>query len=574
MRQHRLLCCCLTLLPLSGSPAAEPEPVGLVFTPVLKPESSEFAALDVALHFAGDSDGETEVELPSEWGGFNALYKQLGNITAEGATVTAGSSPDKILLRHKPDAAITLRYRVSGVPRPDQVQGRDAVNEYRPIINATYFHVLGNAVVASPTHLDGDAPARFRIEGLPEGAVFASDMQHGDMGRALTFSDLIESVSVGGDFRVIDAGNGARLAIRSAVDSRDDAGWVKAYGDVAHAITRYWESEAGPYLVTILPFAPANDVSVSVGGTGRSDAFAFFVTRNAPPETIDLIMSHEMGHSWVPRRIGVIKDGPDQSQQYWLSEGFTDFTTWRAMVRAGLWTPEQYVTQWNEALAEYNTLAIHKMPNVESAKLFWTSNEGQRLPYLRGALFASWLDDELRHLKRPTTLRNLLLEMQARAASASYEALEREGFAPGLLRSASAKAGLKLKGAIASYIDKGEPVPFGAQFMAACGAMESIRRAKFHRGFDIEASVKNGNIISGVIEGGPAWKAGLRDGMKLVRRSGGEVGDSTVEIAYDVVDDGVAKTLRWMPEGEGEEVLRRLVLDPAKTEGCKAYLSN
>jgi predicted metalloprotease with PDZ domain len=566
--------CLAVLSPALSLPAADNDRVELTYRPILKPGNSEYLGIDVVLRFPGDSDGVTDIELPNEWGGFGGLYKYVSGLVAAGGELSAGNEPHRYTLRHASNARVTLSYRITGVDRPDKLGENDDGNEYRPIINPTYFHLIGNAVLVRPGHLSNDTPASFGIIGLPEGVAFASDLQHGSKEEGLTFGDLIESVAVGGDFRILDAGNGARLAIRSAVDARDDAGWIKAYGDVSRAITGYWESQAGPYLVTILPFAPANEGSISVGGTGRSDAYAFFTTRNAPPETLDLIMSHEMVHSWVPRRIGSMDDGPDEPQSYWFSEGFTDFTSWRALVRAGLWTPEQYAAKWNEALGEYNRLSVREASNAEAAKLFWTSAEGQRLPYLRGMLFASWLDDELRRLKKPTTLRTILLRMQREATKLKGEQVEKKGYGIGLLRHFSAKAGLSLDKAIAEYIDAGKAAPFGPQFMAACGLFETKTRATFHRGFDARASVANNNMITGVIVDGPAWKAGLRDGMKLVRRSGGEIGNSEVEIAYDVEDAGVAKTLRWMPEGEGQETVRRIVIDKAKDAACKAYLSN
>lgn len=546
----------------------------MVYRPVLEPGSGEFTAIDVSLTFVGDSDGVTDVEFPNAWGGFGNLYKYISDITVTGATMEAGKEPNRHVLRHKAGAKLTLSYRVTGAARPDQQAEGEDVNEYRPIINPGYFHLLGSVMVARPDHLSNETPASFRIEGMPERATFASDMQHVTNDRQLEVGDLIDSVAVGGDFRILDAGNGARLAIRGKIDARDDAGWIKGYHDTAQAITSYWDSVAGPYLVTILPFVPANEGSTSIGGTGRSDAYAFFTTSNARPETIDLIMGHEMGHSWMPRKVGSMMDGPDEPQSYWFSEGFTDFTSSRAMVRAGLWTPEQFAANWNVALAEYERLSVKDKGNVEVAILFWTNGDAQRLPYLRGMLFASWLDDELRRLKKPTTLRAILLKMQSEAKRLSWAQVERQGYGIGLLRRFTARAGLKLDRPIAEHIDAGKPIMFGPQFMTACGRFEERKRAVFHRGFDAEATLANNRIITGVIVNGPAWNAGLRDGMKLVQRSAGEIGNSEVEIAYEVDDKGVAKTLKWMPEGEGEELIRRLLLDPAKTDGCKAYLSN
>jgi predicted metalloprotease with PDZ domain len=567
-------CALLTILSSASALASRDVPIELVYRPILNMGTNEFAAMKVSLSFRGDSDGVTDIVLPNQWGGYNELYKQISAIAAKGARIEKGEEPHKIALRHKRGAVVTLSYTVTGVPRPDKLSGEDTSNEYRPIVNPTYFHLLGEAVVPQPAHVGGDAPVRFRIVGMPTGATFASDLEHAAKGRALRFNDLLESVSVGGDFRILEAGNNARLAVRGKFDERDDAGWLKAFDTVAKSVTGYWQSDAGPYLVTILAFTPERPGSISVGGTGRRDAFAFFATTNAVADTLDLIMAHEMTHSWVPRRIGNIIENETQQESYWLSEGFTDFATYRALVLSGAWGPERFAQQMNSVLAEYDALSIKALPNAEAAKLYWTSREGQRLPYLRGMLFASWLDDQLRKVSSGKSLKQILLAMQKRAAGINQEEAAKLGYAARLLRDEAATAGMDIDGVIATYIDKGQPIVFEAGFMADCGRLETRRRATFHRGFDVEATVANANTISGVKVNGPAWKAGLRDGMKLIGRRSGEVGNSEVEIVYEVSDWGVGKTLRWMPTGEGEETVRRLVLDKAKDAGCKAYLSS
>ena len=177
-------------------------------------------------------------------------------------------------------------------------------------------------------------------------------------------------------------------------------------------MSEYWGNDAGRYLVTIIPFAPPGPGATSIGGTGRGDAFAFFATTNALPEMLDRLMTHEMAHSWVNARIGGFSDTVPEAEQFWLSEGFTDFTSWRALVRAGVWTPEQYFAQFNDALREYDASPLRAAPNKEAARLFWTDEKAQRLAYLRGMLFAHWADDRLRRAPGGSSMRDLLLTMQ------------------------------------------------------------------------------------------------------------------------------------------------------------------
>lgn len=540
-------------------------PVSLRYQPLLAKDGG-FAAIQVELRFAGDSDGVTTVHLPNEWGGFTQYYRDISDIRADGGTIVASPDPAKIELRHAPVAAIRLSYRVSGGDRSEKLADGATVNEYRPIIQPAYFHLIGEAVVAQPEHIAGDAPASFAIEGLPPGAVFASDLQHGE----LTFDKLVESVAVGGDFRIIDAGHGARLAVRGHFDARDDNGWTDAFRRTAAAITSYWEADAGPYLVTILPFEPAGPDSMSIGGTGRADAFAFFATTNAQPDTIDRLLAHEMTHSWVPHRIGTIAQGERQTEDYWFSEGFTDFASWRALARAGVWTPERYFREFGAALAEYDASPLRAASNEEAAAAFWRDRDAQRLAYLRGMLFAHWLD---RQAAPAASARAILLAMQTEAQRAGNDAVP----AIALLRREAGKRGIAIDDGIARYIDRGEPIDLPANILPQCGTLRSFVRPKFHRGFDIDRTQAQKGVIAGVVEGGPAWAAGMRDDMKLIRRSGGELNNSLVEIAYDIDDKGQKRTLRYMPQARESERARTFDLAdlsvPAARQACIAALS-
>ncbi|MBL8536547.1 MAG: hypothetical protein JNM59_04000 [Hyphomonadaceae bacterium] len=75
------------------------------------------------------------------------------------------------------------------------------------------------------------------------------------------------------------------------------------------------------------------------------------------------------------------------------------------------------------------------------------------------------------------------------------------------------------------------------------------------------------NIIAGTVVDGPAWRAGLRDGMRLIGRRGGEIGNPTVEIAYEIEDAQGRRVLSWMPQGARTVRFRQLNLAAAQQNG-------
>ncbi len=543
--------------------AAPPPPTELVVRPVV--EAGAFKAMDVAVSFNGEMDGETALALPDDWGGAEALWKALRDLRAQGAILLPGADAAHRVLRHAPGARVTVRYRV--VEDADGPRDMSAGNDYRPLIRATYFQLLGNAIVALPEGASMRAPALFRIEGMPAGAAFASDLEHGGMGRSLTVLDLAESVMVGGDFRVLDAGGGLRIAIRGDWP-RDDAGWREKLSRIGAAERAYWGAREEPYLVTILPLSLGPD-STSIGGTGRNDGFAFFATTNVAPERFDGTLAHEMMHTWVPGRIGAMRE-TDEQLTYWLSEGFTDWGSFRAMARAGLWTPAQFAAAFNERLEAYDLSPVRTAPNTRILADFWSSQEVQQLPYQRGMLLATLWDHRIRVASGGRRdLDDVLLRMQRTARRRPD--LTADQILPVAMKRAG---GIEIGVDLTTLVQEGAPVALPADIFAPCGTIVSGRRRLWERGFDFDATRRAAWIITGVPADSNAYAAGLRNGMRLRQwsESSGQR-DPAKPITAGVSDQGAARSITWLPAGKEERAVRKLVLDPAMdARACIARL--
>jgi predicted metalloprotease with PDZ domain len=113
---------------------------------------------------------------------------------------------------------------------------------------------------------------------------------------------------------------------------------------------------------------------------------------------------------------------------------------------------------------------------------------------------------------------------------------------------------------IERYITNGEAILLPEDAFAPCGVIETRQVPAFHRGFNIEATQANNNIVTGVDPTHPAYAAGMRDGMTLIRRDGGEIGNASLEIGYVVRDGDVERTLRYMPQSAATFTEQRLVL--------------
>lgn len=525
--------------------AAAPERIDYTLTPIT--EDGALRAVQVDLRFRGEPDGETVLRLPESWGGQNELWNGVDALAVvSGARMRDGEGPARRVLTHRPNARIHLRYRViqdwKGVPRAD------LGNTYRPVVQPNYFHFIGEGVFVAPADGDVSWPVRVRVRRLPRHWSYASDLEHG----ALTMDRLWSSVLVAGDFRVLrDPETNVRVAIRGAW-TFNDADFMREVSRIIGGQRTFWSDQASPYLVTVLQLDGPRG-SISVGGTGLGDAFAFFSTPNGPSDTITRTLAHESLHTWLPAQIGGMPQ-EGEAINYWLSEGFTDFYTSRLLVRDRIWTPAQFATDFNVLLRAYAQSPARTEPNARIAVDFWNDRDVHQLPYQRGRLLAMLWDGRLRANGR--NFDDLVREMRVRARSA-----DRPLTAAAIFPAAAAALGLDPSPELAASVEGGAFVMLPADLLAPCGRIVTRAVPNFHRGFDVEATQANGNVIAGVDPALPAYAAGLRNGMVLIRRDAGEIGDAETEIAYVVRDGDVERTIRYMPRAADNFTLQELQLD-------------
>ncbi|MFT3728295.1 MAG: hypothetical protein QM759_10780 [Terricaulis sp.] len=540
-----------------------PERVAYTLTPLI--ENGRLKAVQVDLIFRGEYGGHTVLELPSEWGGQKELYHSIHDLRAiSNVTISDGEDEAHRVLSYRPRALVHVQYIVfqDWVGEPRAENG----NPYRPIVQPGYFQFIGSTFLATP-RLAERTPVDVHIRNLPSGWRWASDLEHED----LALGNVAASTTVGGDYRVL---HGRDFHIRVAIRGQwsfTDAEFAEGVTDIITAERAFWGDAPSPYLVTVTQLTSPNNSWLSIGGTGLGDAFAFFASPNASYAQIARTLAHEAIHTWIPGEVGGMPEGDAEAADYWFSEGFTDFYAGRLMVRGDLWTPAQFAADLNQMLTEYASSPVRTQPNSRVVADFWNDEQVSKLPYQRGRLLATIWDARLRATAAQRDMNWVMQEMRRRARARTHR-----NAAP-LFQTVMRERGADIAADVDQFVTHGAPILLDENIFAPCGRVTTREVPDFSRGFNITATTANNNVISGVDPTSPAYAAGLRNGMVLIRRDAGSIGDSQHELAYVVRDGQTERTIRYMPHGHGHITLQQLVLDDElvgnKLAQCKRTIS-
>lgn len=552
---------------LGVAPVDDPS-VDYRVTPVFKGGALQHLAVEMRLR--GDADGVTRLNL-SDWGREPNPWSKVGGFQAPGADIVQADARVRVL-RHPPGAPLTVRYQVLSAhtedPRPETIN-----DVFRPVIRPGWFAVYGETVFAVPEGRER-SPARFRWGAAPRGWRLLSDLDHPD---PRTTADTLDSFLLGApDLRVeerIVLGGPLRLVFRGRWPF-SDAAFADRIAEVAEPQRRFWNDQGQAFFVPMLGLPgfegdPGGSVS---NGTGRGDGYVMWGTPNLDLEDLTAVLAHEQLHTWIGRGLGDQSPTAETAGK-WLNEGFADFYAGRLLLRGGLWTPEQFAADVNARLARYAASPARSTTNAQIAERYWSDEAHERMGYDRGMLFAALLDHELRRRSGGRLdLDDVMLAQFARAKTDPRAG--RDLFAVDLFPLVWREtAGFDIADLLARHIERGDPILLPPDIFGDCGRMETVVQPDFHRGFDLQATQKAG-VLTGVRPDSPAYAAGLRDGMKLLKREPSPVNDPAVEIGYRVLDDGRERLVRYLPAGRERHTLQRMILVPAgDPAACARFMS-
>lgn len=357
-------------------------------------------ALQVRLETTGDADGTTDIRLPSRFGAARHLYRGISRLRcASGHPVV--QSPDSLswLVQHPPGATLVMTYEVQ---QNWPGEHPDLRTMYHPRIGSDHFYALGAAVFAVPWSEDGYSLVFTWNNFPPDWHVHCSLGPLNDTTMSVSFSSpdarWLEALFTGGlgwrTYTTFIQERPVTLVLRGDRWAFSDRLVLQTLHDIVACQRGYWNDFGIPfYSVTLIPMAEEAGYLTYVG-TGLINSFVTFA---APVEGFTLdelsrLFYHELMHHWIGNEI---RNGgaPDDMQFAWFSEGFTEYCALMAPLQGGLVDSANFVQVVNERFfTGLWTLAGNNLPNSLVAERFFTEAAAHELPYLRGFVFAWYLD--------------------------------------------------------------------------------------------------------------------------------------------------------------------------------------
>jgi predicted metalloprotease with PDZ domain len=451
--------------------------------------------LHVTLDFVGEADGETWLYYSDNQFGEPNQFQFL-EVLYRNAQIIPDSN--RIIIKHKPNERVQFRYKV---------MDKQAASEpfykyccYKPMVHDTFFHVQSGHLLVYPEEMWPDNKARRRVvfewENLPkaqiQNEVFAIHSSFGagsHQGGYLTQSEMSYGVFVGGDFRTHQfdvQGKPVYFLTRGKWSQFTDDTLVTILKRTFEGHRALWRDFSDTiYTVTFIPVddAPWSSKNrvYSVGGSGLTNSFLSYATNNEGSTLgpIRYVYVHELMHRWIGTRI----ENAHEEQEYWFSEGFTDYFTYKTMLKYDLITLDDWLKEFNSQVLNPHYMSIIKArPNIDlNYEKFWNGGkEWEKLPYRRGAIYAFYLDCAIRNKSKGTqNLEFVLRDLLAECSKSDEIKFDHALF----LKALSPYLGKRTRSDFKQYIEKGKPI--------------DLSRIKLPKGLGVKHS-------SGVISSGPS----------------------------------------------------------------------
>ncbi len=341
----------------------------------------------------------------SVWGETN-LFQCLKKIKGSNNNIQYRFQEDsnRIILYHNQSKKISFTYLIQ-----QDYPGDSLHIFHRPNIKNNYFHILGQSLFIIPefvfrNDIDPELNVSINWIGFPNTYTLHNSFGNQQIHQKFItkiWSGLFNSYFIGGDYRIHQfkyKQKNIYLAIRGNWKVYTDSELLVELQKAALSQRTFWnDSNSKDFTVFISPTISRNDSLIdyqSMKGSRILNGFILLSSNNPFNnwKNIKYIFNHELMHEWI----GGIIEMKHEELNYWFSEGFTDYYAWKIRLYNDDISFEEWIDWFNRKVFwNYYKSPVYKMPNYVIKDHYWENNQIQKLPYIRGAIFAFILDNQI-----------------------------------------------------------------------------------------------------------------------------------------------------------------------------------
>ncbi len=376
-----------------------------------------------------------------------------------------------------------------------------------------------------------DVPANWRIaEELPAGGEERSFVATG-------YDALVDAPAEIGTFQEFPLG-ASKAHLRVVVDGTD---WDQArLSDALQKIVGY---ETG--FMRDVPFNEYMFIfhfGANAGGGGMEHSNCTAIATGSG-DSAPAVAAHEFFHLWNVKRIRPQTLQPvDYTKEMWtralwFAEGVTSTYASFAMVRTGLWAPEQFYGDLAQQFTSLEARPAHLWQSAEESSLdtwldkydYYDSPQASISYYNKGQILGVMLDLAI----RDATDNHKSLDDVLRAMDEDYAHRGRYyDDSAGVEQEVERISGRSFKDFFARYVAGTEEIPYNDFLRVAGLQAQTQERAIADLGFETSRSSDGTVVISSVTPGSGAERAGLQPGDVIVQLDGRPFGRSAMRFLF------------------------------------------
>lgn len=526
------------------------DPNNLISYKVSPIEKDGKPALNILMEFDANPSGETVVILQDKAWGEENLHNTLSDLQSEQAKeIIKEKDSQRFVLKHDPNLK---KIQFSYILQQDTEGKLTTRATYRPVIQDEFFHVFSHNFFMLPRDYVPNSSTLFdvRIDWSAFDEHYNLVNSFDTNNRTQTIENTNEryfhsAVFTGGDYRphTLDIeGNQAVLGIRGDWKAFKDSTIVQMLKQTLQVQRDFWQDHSQKYFaVTMTPTYRENGSSFQ--GSGLTNSFATSATNNDYLEYEGLVylFNHELQHNWI----GHLIKNDNEEEQYWFSEGFTEYYTLKNIAKneIGGLDASYFIEQFNDFIRNLYQSPVKEAPNSEiNYENFWSSYDYSKLPYRRGAIFAFYLDHLIQQDSQgEKSLNDFMLAIKADALN-KEQRLSHDYF----ISKANEYLNEDLQPFFDTHIIQGDLFDLTTIF-TQFGYDYQPTSEVYDLGFSFS---KDRKFVAEIDSDSNAYKAGLRKGNRITKRR--YALDPTYKGEFTIQENGTEKVIAFYPARDAE----------------------